>query len=117
LTALLKRPLKPRATRKPAKQTSTDSPAWPPPPGRSPQASACEPYRELIERAVARGRDAVAIWQDLVDDHGFPARYASVQHFVKKLREVRAPEAHPAIVTAPGEDGHRATTAALSHLA
>jgi transposase len=92
-------------TAKPAKQTSTDPPAWPPPPGRSPQASACEPYRELIERAVAQGRHAMAIWQDLVDDHGFPARYASVQRFVKKLREARAPEAHPVIVTAPGEEG------------
>ena len=90
---------------KPAKQTSTDPRPWPPPPGRSPQASACEPYRELIERAVTQGRGAMAIWQDLVDDHGFPARYASVQRFVKKLRETREPEAHPVIETAPGEEG------------
>jgi hypothetical protein len=55
---------------------STDSVR--PPPGRAPSASACEPYRELIAAALARGRNAVAIWQDLVDDHGFPARYASV---------------------------------------
>ena len=72
---------------KPAKQTSTDPPAWPPPPGRSPQASACEPYRELIEQAVAQRRPAMAIWQDLVDDHGFSARYASVQRFIKQLRD------------------------------
>jgi len=31
--------------------------------------------REIIAEALARGRNAVAIWQDLVDDHGFPARY------------------------------------------
>ena len=43
------------------------------PPARSP--SACEPYRELIEEAVGR-RNAVAIYQDLVDDHGFTAQYA-----------------------------------------
>ena len=90
---------------KPAKETSTDLPTWPPRPGRSPQASACEPYRELIEQAVAQGRHAMAIWQDLVDDHGFPARYASVQRFAKKLRGARTPEAHPVIVTAPGEEG------------
>src|SRR3989454_6042755 len=48
-----------------------------PAPGRSPMASACEPYRELIAAAVARGRNAMAIWQDLVDGHGFPAGYAS----------------------------------------
>ena len=42
-------------------------------PSRAPQASACEPYRELIVDALGRGRNAMAIWQDLVDDHGFPA--------------------------------------------
>ncbi len=31
------------------------------PPTRAPSASACEPYRELIEEAVGRGRNAVAI--------------------------------------------------------
>ena len=51
-------------------------------PVRSPRASACEPYRELIAEAVRRGRNAVAIYQDLVDDHGFTARYASVKRFV-----------------------------------
>src|SRR5437016_12692928 len=76
---------------------------WPPP-GRAPSASACEPYRELIEAALARGRDAMAIWRDLVDDHGFPAQYASVRRFVVKLRGPRTPEAHPVIVTAPGEE-------------
>ena len=34
-------------------------------PGRRPRASACEPYRELIVEAVGRGRNAVAIYQDL----------------------------------------------------
>jgi transposase len=89
---------------KPAKETSTDPPAWPPRPGRSPQASACEPYRDLIEAAVAQGRHAMAIWQDLVDDHGFPAGYASVKRFVAKLRAEPTREAHPVIVTAPGEE-------------
>jgi transposase len=82
-----------------------DPPVWPPPTSRAPTASACEPYREVIELALGRGRNAVAIWQDLVDQHGFPARYASVRRFVIKLRGQRAPEAHPVIVTAPGEEG------------
>ena len=77
----------------------------PPPPGRSPTASACAPYRELIEAALGRGRDAMAIWRDLVDDHGFPAQYASVRRFVLTLRGRRPVEAHPVIVTAPGEEG------------
>jgi hypothetical protein len=42
-------------------------------PGRAPSASACEPYRELIAEALSRGPNAMAIWQDLVDDHGFTA--------------------------------------------
>jgi transposase len=80
-------------------------PAGPPPPSRAPTASACEPYRELIELARGRGRNAMAISQDLVDQHGFPARYASVRRFVITLRGPRAPDAHPIIVTAPGEEG------------
>ena len=72
-------------------------------PGRAPQASACEPYRELIVDAVRRGRNAMAIWQDLVDDHGFSGRYASVRRYVAKLRSQPAVEARVVITTAPGE--------------
>ena len=53
--------------------------AWEPRPQRAPAASACVPYREPIESAVARGRNAMVIWRELVDDHGFPARNASVR--------------------------------------
>ena len=72
-------------------------------PSRAPQASACEPYRELIVDALGRGRNAMAIWQDLVDDHGFPAGYASVRRFVSTLRQ-RPVEARVVITTAPGEE-------------
>ncbi len=82
-----------------APEVSTDSP-----PTRAPSASACEPYRELIEEAVGRGRNAVAIYQDLVDDHGFTAKYASVKRFVAKLRGTVAAEARVVITTAAGED-------------
>ena len=75
-----------------------------PRPGRAPSASACEPYREVIEEALKRGRNAVAIWQDLVDDHGFTARYASVRRFVVRLRAKAPVEARAVITTAPGED-------------
>jgi transposase len=100
---------------KPAIEVSTDPAtsaaalatpaAWPPRPERAPAASACEPYRELIDLAAARGRNAMAIWRDLVDDHGFPAQYASVRRFVGRLRGPQAAEAHPIIITAPGEKG------------
>ncbi|MCU1296261.1 MAG: putative transposase orfA for insertion sequence element [Acidobacteriaceae bacterium] len=35
-------------------------------------ASTCEPYREIIEQGLSRDRNAMAIWQDLVSDYGFP---------------------------------------------
>ena len=93
-----------RSTAKPAIEVSTDSEAEKPPrqPGRSPSASACEPYREVIEAELAKGRNAMAIWQDLVDGHGFAGRYASVKRFVHKLRGSPAPEARVVIETAPG---------------
>ena len=99
-------------------EVSTDSAATPSPcagtghavtvpgdhPNRAPRASACEPYRELIVEAVGRGRNAMAIWQDLVDAHGFPAGYASVRRFVSKLLQRPAADARVVITTAPGED-------------
>src|SRR3954447_13326667 len=80
---------------------STETPARP---GRSPTASACEPYRELIETGLERGRNAMAIWQDLVTDHGFAATYASVMRYVVKLRGARPVEARVVIRTAPGDE-------------
>ena len=73
-------------------------------PSRAPRASACEPYRELIVEALGRGRNAIAIWQDLVDDHGFPARYASVRRFVSTVRQQPTVEARVVIATAPAEE-------------
>ncbi len=102
---------------KPAMQVATDftapSACEPPPetvpacairPRRSPRASACEPYRELIELALARGRNAMAIWQDLVSFHGFTSRYPSVKRFVRQLRGTQTPPARVVIETAAGEE-------------
>ena len=88
-------------------EVSTDLPASavPPIPGRSPSASACAPYHDLIVEALGLGRNSVAIWQDLVDDHGFTARYASVRRFVLKLRGSTPVEARVVIRTTPGEEG------------
>jgi transposase len=74
------------------------------PPQRSPGASACEAYREAIELGLSRGRNAMAIWQDLVDEYSFASSYQSVQRFVRKLRGVQNPEARVVIVTAPGQE-------------
>jgi transposase len=74
-----------------------------PQPDRSPSASACVPYREAIELGLSRGRNAMAIWQDLVDTCGFAAGYQSVRRFVSKLQPSQSPEACAVIETAPGE--------------
>ena len=75
-----------------------------PRPGRSPSASACELYREVIELGLSRGRNAMAIWQDLVDGHGFTAGYQSVKRFLHKLRGATATEACGVIETPAGEE-------------
>jgi hypothetical protein len=61
-------------------------------------------YRDAIEVAVARGRNAKAIWQDLVDGYGFTGAYQSVKRFIRKLRGSQSPEARVVIETAPGEE-------------
>jgi len=68
-------------------------------------ASACEPYREIIELGLSRDRNAVAIWQDLVSDHGFQSGYQSGRRFAYKLRGAQVPQARAVILTAPGEEG------------
>ena len=80
--------------------TGSGPPTDPP----KPSASACEVYRELIEHGLARGRNAMAIWQDLVSDHGFAGSYQTVKRFVCKLRGTQRPEAAGIILTQPGEE-------------
>ena len=66
--------------------------------------SACEPYREAIDLGISRGRNAMAIWQDLVSEYGFASSYQSVQRFVRRRRGTQTPEAHVVIVTAAGQE-------------
>jgi len=84
-----------------ADETGMEAPAGP---SRSPTASACEAFRDVIELGLSRGRNAMAIWQDLVSDFGFSSSYQSVQRFVRKLRGSQTPQACGIIITAPGEE-------------
>ena len=99
-----------RGQAKPAIEVSTDSETGDGPVDSAPQrdrsrsASACEPHREFIETALAQGRNATAIWQDLVDGQGFREKYSSVKRFVRKLRGSATREARAVIQTAPGEE-------------
>jgi len=75
-----------------------------PRPGRSPSASACGPYRDVIELGLSRGRNAMAIWQELVDTCGFAGGYQSVRRFVSRLHGSQHLEACAVIETPPGEE-------------
>ncbi len=78
--------------------------AWEP--VRRAAASLSEPNRETIALALTHGRNAMSIWQELVDGCGFTGSYLSVRRFVAKSRRAAgSPEARCVIVTAPGEEG------------
>jgi transposase len=67
-------------------------------------ASVSEPYRELILNGLARGRNAMSIFQEMVDRHGFPGAYESVKRFVRKLRGTASPDPRAVIITEPGQE-------------
>lgn len=73
-------------------------------PSRAVTASVSEPHRELIDLGLSRGRNAMSIWQEMVDRHGFTGAYESVKRYVRKLRGPVSPEARAVITTAPGEE-------------
>jgi hypothetical protein len=91
---------------KPANETPQVSPDSDPVcvPIRSLTASACEPYFDFIDLSLSKGRNAKAIYQDLVDDYGFTGRYQSVKRFVRQLRGCPGSPACAIIITPPGED-------------
>lgn len=49
------------------------------------QPSACEPFHAVIVDKLEQGLSAKRIWQDLVGDHAFAAKYHSVRRYVQKL--------------------------------
>ena len=77
----------------------------PPPRPSAPEKalSACEGHRAFIEAQVALGRNAMSIYQDLVDRHGFAHRYNSVKRFVRTLK-AREPERFDVLEFLPGEE-------------
>ncbi|MCA3069205.1 MAG: IS21 family transposase [Rhodocyclaceae bacterium] len=69
----------------------------------APAASACEPYRAWIEAQVVLGRNAVSIYQDLVEVHGFGHAHNSSKRFVATIRK-REPERFDVLEVLPGEE-------------
>jgi transposase len=78
-------------------------PPRPPAPPAREATSACEPHRAWIEAQVALGRNAVAIYQELVERHDFTHQYNSVKRFVRALKR-REPERFDVLESAPGEE-------------
>jgi transposase len=77
-------------------------PPWPP--AAAPVAtSLCEPHRAFIEEQLRLKRNAMAIYQDLVDAHGFGGAYNSVKRFVGTLRHTE-PEQFDRLAFLPGEE-------------
>jgi transposase len=82
------------------------APQTPPPrPSARPPTSVsnCEPHRAFIEAQLRLKRNFMAIYQDLVDRHGFTGAYNSVKRFAGALRE-RQPEQLDRLEFAPGEE-------------
>jgi len=75
----------------------------PEPMPRAVSTSACEPHRAWIEAQVQLGRNAMSVYQELVDDHGFASRYNSVKRFVATLR-AREPERFDVLEFLPAEE-------------
>ena len=73
------------------------------PPLRPSARSACEDHRSWIEAQVRLGRNAMAIYQELVDQHGFTHAYNSVKRFCQRLRQ-REPEQFDRLEFLPGEE-------------
>jgi transposase len=85
---------------------SQTAPPWPPTsrPASLPLVSSkCEPHHAFIDAQLRLGRNATAIYQDLVDQHGFDGAYNSVKRFVARLRH-KEPEQFDRLSFAPGEE-------------
>ena len=80
-----------------------NAPPRPPAPEPVTTPSACEIYREWIEAQVALGRNAMSLYQDLVERHGFAHAYNSVKRFVGRLK-AREPERFDVLDALAGEE-------------
>jgi len=65
--------------------------------------SACEPHRAFIEAQLRFKRNYTAIYQDLVDSHGFAGAYNSVKRFCGSLCK-HEPEQFDRLEFVPGEE-------------
>jgi transposase len=76
-----------------------------PPPETRPshEQSAVEPFRPQVLAWAQQGVEGQAIWQLLVERHGFPGSYSAVKRFLRRLAAA-TPAATVRVETAPGEE-------------
>ena len=99
------------ASRSNSPGVATDPPEQIPPPwpptmvatAVTSSTSKCEPHRAFIDAQLRLGRNATAVYQDLVDLHGFDGAYNSVKRFAATLRH-KAPEQFDRLSFLPGEE-------------
>ena len=84
-------------------QNPPPRPPAPKPEISRPARSACEDHREWIEEQLQLGRNAMAIYQDLVELFGFTHRYNSVKRFVRALK-TKDPEQYDRLECLMGEE-------------
>jgi transposase len=65
--------------------------------------SSCEPHRAFITLELGKGRNGVAIYQDMVEHHGYEGSYDAVKRFARTLRD-HEPEAFCRFESEPGEE-------------
>ncbi len=71
---------------------------------RAGMRSVCASHFEFIDAEIAKGRNAMAIYQDLVEHHGYGGSYDSVKRFARKGHETNA-KISCRFETLPGQEG------------
>ncbi|WP_141333434.1 IS21 family transposase [Myxococcus sp. AB025B] len=89
---------------KPANEGTTDAAPRSRAAVRHLRASIVAPYVDLVQQRLEVGRNARAVYEELVDTQGYTGSYISVRRFVRTLRDSQGPEAKAVIHTAPGEE-------------
>jgi transposase len=65
--------------------------------------SSAEPFRDFIEAEIAKRRNSAAIYQDLVERHGYSGSYDAVKRLARKLRG-SLPKVSCRFETEPGQE-------------
>ena len=73
------------------------------PTGSATTRSSAAPFRDFIVGELKKGRNATAIFQDLVVHRGYSGSYDAVKRFIRKLRK-REPKISCRFETEPGQE-------------